>query len=150
MAAAVDSRIKALDLLDPWGDWPEWLAKSSLVPETERADLLKPEFLQLVENLDPVNYLPKLKTQQVRLQQIKQGVTITPDVVREKMEAAAAPNVNIVHYESKGAFFTEVGSKGTGFDWIKARLEAPLAAPDSGDQGVTKASTNAKSSDTNK
>ncbi len=31
MAAAVDSRIKAIDLLDPWGDWPEWLAQTSLV-----------------------------------------------------------------------------------------------------------------------
>src|SRR5271167_585980 len=28
LAAAVDQRIKTLDLLDPWGDWPDWIAKS--------------------------------------------------------------------------------------------------------------------------
>ena len=31
LAAAVDPRIKASDLLDPWGDWPDWIAKSTLI-----------------------------------------------------------------------------------------------------------------------
>jgi hypothetical protein len=145
MAAAVDSRIKALDLLDPWGDWPEWLAKSTLVPETERAVMLKPEYLKMVENLDPISYLPNLKTQQVRLQHIKQGITVTPDVVREKMEAAAPSNVNIVHYENTKAFFTDVASKGTGFDWIKGRVEIVPPTHESSPQNVTKASAEAKS-----
>jgi hypothetical protein len=150
MAAAVDSRIKVLDLLDPWGDWPEWLAKSSLVPETERANLLHPAFLKSVENLDPIKYLPQLKTQQLRLQQIRQGVTVTPDVVREKMETAARSNVTVVHYEDKKAFFTEVASKGTGFDWIKGRLGAIAAVTDGGSQSDTKASAEDKNSDRNK
>src|SRR5262249_42588244 len=71
MAAAVDSRIKALDLLDPWGDWPDWLAKSTLIPEDERADYLKPEFLNKLAGLDPVKWLPQLKTENVRLQYIE-------------------------------------------------------------------------------
>jgi hypothetical protein len=137
MAAAVDPRIKVLDLLDPWGDWPEWLAKSSLVSAKERADLLKPESLMRVENLDPVNYLPKLKTQQVRLQYIKNGLTVTPDAVKEKMKAAAPSNVNIVHYDSTQAFITNVAAKGTGFDWIKEKLGP---APESGGQSMTSAS----------
>ena len=29
LAAAVDPRIKVLDALNPWGDWPEWMAKST-------------------------------------------------------------------------------------------------------------------------
>lgn len=122
MAAAVDPRIKAVDLLDPWGDWPDWLAKSSLVPDTERADYLKPEFLTSVENLDPVKWLPDLKTQQVRLQYITQGLTVTPDVVRERLEAVAPHNVKIVHYESADSF-RKAASTGTGFDWIKQQLE---------------------------
>jgi len=146
MAAAVDSRIKVLDLLDPWGDWPEWLAKSSLVPGTERASLLKPEYLKMVENLDPVNYLPKLKTRQVRLQHIEQGITVTPDVVRQKMEAGAPSNANIVHYENTKAFLSDVASKGTGFDWIKGRLGSVPPTHDSGPQSVTKASAETKSS----
>ena len=150
MAAAVDSRIKALDLLDPWGDWPEWLAKSSLVPESERADLLKPVFLKMVENLDPVNYLPQLKTQQVRLQQIRQGVTVTPDVVREKMEAAAPSNVSIVRFENLKQFLTDVASKGTGFDWIKGRLGSAVVLPAGGAPNLTKASAESKNSDRDK
>jgi hypothetical protein len=144
MAAAVDPRIKVLDLLDPWGDWPEWLAKSSLVRETERADLLNPVFLKMVENLDPVNYLPQLKTQQVRLQQIKQGVTVTPDVVREKMEAAAPSKVTIVQYQNKKVFLTDVASKGTGFDWIKGRLGSLVAVHDGEAPSVTKVSAETK------
>lgn len=145
MAAAVDSRIKALDLLDPWGDWPEWLASSSLVRDTERADVMKPEFLKTVENLDPLKYLPQLKTQQVRLQYIKHGLTATPDAVQQKMEGAAPSTVNVVHYESMNAFLDDVASKGIGFDWIKERLESVVAASDRGPENVTKASEEDKS-----
>ena len=147
MAAAVDSRIKALDLLDPWGDWPDWLAKSSLVRQTERSDLQRPEFLEKVENLDPVNYLPQLKRQQVRLQYIKHGLTVTPEVVEEKMEAAAPANAQIVHYENTKAFLADVASKGTGFDWIKGRLGSVVDASGSSTSDVRKAlaaSTEAK------
>jgi hypothetical protein len=139
MAAAVDPRIKALDLLDPWGDWPDWLAKSSLVPDAKRATFLAPEFLRKVENLDPVKWLPQVKTQQVRLQYIQQGVTVTPDVVREKMEAAAPSNVRIVHYENTKAFTTDVISKGTGFDWIKGQLAPVDEKREAGNQRVTQA-----------
>src|SRR5262245_17439315 len=47
LAAAADSRLRVLDLLDPWGDWPDWLAKSTFVPEENRARYLKPNFLKL-------------------------------------------------------------------------------------------------------
>src|SRR5215831_8379545 len=42
LASAVDARIKVLDTLDPWGDWPMWMAASPMVPEEERAEYLKP------------------------------------------------------------------------------------------------------------
>jgi len=44
LAAAADSRITALQLIDPWGDWPDWLKNSKQIPEDERAMYLKPEF----------------------------------------------------------------------------------------------------------
>ena len=46
LASAVDPRIKVLEALDPWGDWPTWMATSPFVPEDERADYVKPEFLK--------------------------------------------------------------------------------------------------------
>jgi hypothetical protein len=147
MAAAVDSRIKVLDLLDPWGDWPGWLAKSTLVPETQRANYLKLEFLKTVENLDPIKLLPQLKTQQVRLQSITDGITVTPASVRDRIEAAAPSNVKIVHYQSVKAFATEVGATGKGFDWIKEQLDMPFPARVGGTESMTKASAQSKNSD---
>jgi hypothetical protein len=129
MAAAVDPRIKVVDLLDPWGDWPNWLAKSTLVPERERASYVKPEFLESVEDLDPVKWLPQLKTQRVRLQYITGDLTVTPAAVREHLEAAAPANAKIVHYENFKIFRTDVASAGKGFDWIKEQLGPTSPVP---------------------
>jgi hypothetical protein len=124
MAAAVDPRIKVLDLLDPWGDWQEWLAKSTLVPDDERAAYLKPEFLKNVENLDPVKWLPTLTTQRVRLQYLKDDTT-TPILAREGIEAAAPPNIQIVQYENAKAYIAKVGDSGEKmFDWAKEQLQS--------------------------
>jgi hypothetical protein len=61
LAPVADPRIVALDVIDPWGDWPDRLKDSKLVPDAERATYPKPEFLQKVANLDPATYLPHLK-----------------------------------------------------------------------------------------
>ena len=123
MAAAVDPRIKTLDLLDPWGDWPDWLAKSTLVPEDERPNYVTPEFLKKVQPLDPVTWLPKLTTQRVRLQFLGDD-KVTPDAAMQKLRAAAGPNVTISTYSTSKDFIASVG--GTSgqkiFDWIKQQL----------------------------
>jgi hypothetical protein len=121
MAAAVDPRIKTLDLLDPWGDWPDWLAGSSLVPDERRPLFLTPQFLGTVQDLEPMKAFAELTTQKVRLQYITEGVTVTPAAARQKMEAAAPPNVQIVHYDSSKQF-SEVAAKGVEFEWIKSEV----------------------------
>lgn len=121
LAAAVDPRIKTLDLLDPWGDWPDWIARSTRIPEKERADYLQPEWLANVAPLDPLTWLPQLKTQTLRIQFIK-TVTVTPLDAQKKLEAAAPPNAQIVHYDDSAAFRQTV-STGTGFDWIKQEMQ---------------------------
>lgn len=123
MAAAVDPRIKTLDLLDPWGDWPDWLAKSTLVPEEERPNYVKPEFLKKVQPLDPVAWLPKLTTQRVRLQFLGDD-TVTPDASMQKIRAAAGPNVTISTYTTSTDFIASVGGRSGErlLDWIKQQL----------------------------
>jgi len=96
LAASADPRIKAIDLVDPWGDWPEWMAKSPVVPDSERANFVKPEFLQDVASLDPLFWLPRLKTPHVRLQLIKSDMA-TPEAARLKMETAAPRNAVMEH-----------------------------------------------------
>jgi hypothetical protein len=120
LAAAVDPRIKSLDLLDPWGDWPDWMAQSTLVPENERPDFLTPEWQARVAPLDPVKWLPKLKNRKVRIQMIS-SVTVTPEAAKKKVVAAAPPNAKIVHYADSSAFKAAMAN-GTGFDWIKEQV----------------------------
>ena len=123
LAAAADPRIKTLDLLDPWADWPQWTAKSSLIPQNELPNFTKPEWQLAAAPLDPLRWLPKLKTQSIRLQLVK-NITVTPAAVEDKMAAAALsmPNVQVVHYDSPQAFRATV-SAGSGFDWIKSKLQ---------------------------
>ena len=120
LAAAVDPRIGALDLIDPWGDWPDWIAKSTLVPDKERPGMLSPEFLAAVAPLDPLQWLPKLKTPKVRIQELK-SVTVTPEESRLKLVAAAPPNIQVIRYGGTKEFLNTV-SGGKGLDWIKGQL----------------------------
>jgi len=124
MAAAVDPRIKVLDLLNPWGDWPDWFAKSTLVPESERSDYLKPDFLKKVEGADPVKWLPKLTSPTVRLQYIKDGVPVTPPAAKQKIVSVLPDNVKITSYQDTKEFVRLVATTGSGFDWIQDRVRA--------------------------
>jgi len=60
LAAEADARIAVLDLLNPWGDWPNWIKDSAQIPDEERAPLLKPVFLEGVSGWTQCIYLPNL------------------------------------------------------------------------------------------
>jgi hypothetical protein len=120
LAAAADPRVGSLDLLDPWGDWADWLAKSPLVPDDERADYLKPEFLAKVAKLEPIEWLPKLKTQSIRLQEVATD-PVTPAICRQKLEAAVPPQAHVVRYDDVSDLY-KVSASGQLFQWIKGQL----------------------------
>jgi hypothetical protein len=126
LAAAVDPRIKVLDLLEPWGDWPDWLAKSVQVPDEERGDYLKPEFLQQVEPLDPVRWVSQLGSRTVRLQLVPYE-TFTPSSSRVRLEKAMPANVEVVHYENSKAL-DQAASSGKFFDWIQLQVRSARSA----------------------
>ena len=121
LAAAADPRIKALELLSPWGDWPDWLAKSSIVPQNERAKYLQPEFLARVAPLDPVVLLPMLKTQAIRVENVRKTPTI-PDECQERIEAVA-PATSIVDQFGNGRAFYPVSAGAKVFEWLKDQLQ---------------------------
>ncbi len=135
LSAAVDSRIKAIDVLDPWGDWPEWMAHSSLVPDEERARYVTPDFLSKVAPVDPVIWLPKLKTQKVRMDHVLDD-SITPKAAKDRMEASAPANTQIVRYDTTRQFFTQVHG-GHMFDWVKDQVGTTMKASPGGQQGST-------------
>ncbi|WP_213805464.1 alpha/beta hydrolase [Granulicella sp. dw_53] len=120
LAAAADSRISAIDVTDPWGDWPEWLKGSKQIPEEERAAYLKPEFLQKVANLDPVNYLPQLEGKSIRIQQVTDD-PVTPSAAKEKIAGAAPRTIDVVHYPDKEAQHKSVFLGGI-TEWLANQL----------------------------
>jgi hypothetical protein len=119
LAAAVDPRIKALDLVDPWGDWPDWLEKSTVIPNEERPDYLKPKFLESVAPLDPVRWFGKVKVP-IRLQYLSEPLA-TPRIARERVAASAPRQTKILSYKKSVARYKAAKLKF--FDWIKGQLQ---------------------------
>lgn len=129
LAASVDPRIVALDLLNPWGDWPEWLKYSRQIPENERALYLKPEFLQSISTLDPVMYLPQVKIKSLRVQQIMDDL-VTPLAARDKIAAAAPDSKDVVRYPDTTALI-EVFRKSGLNGWLRVQLSPSPQKPNS-------------------
>ena len=121
LAAASDSRIKAVDALDPWGDWPDFVTKSSIIlGEPDYEKYAKPEFLKEVAPLDPVKWLPQL-TVPVRIQQVHQNAA-TPIECKESIKAAAPKQAEVVRFEAVSDLGRREG-QGRLFEWIKDRLQ---------------------------
>lgn len=122
LASAADPRIKVLDTIDPWGDWPTWLATSPFVPEDERAEYVKPEFLQKVEVLEPIVWLPHIQAKKFRLQDAT-FERITPKASKDRLRAAAPPNATVVIYKTPEEFNAVVRDNKE-LQWIQRELRS--------------------------
>ena len=122
MAAAVDPRIKVLDLLDPWGDWPTWIATSPFVPQGERANYIKPEYLKKVADLEPVAWLPKVQAKEFRLQDAIFETT-TPTLAKEKLRAAVPPGATVVVYKNLEEYRAAINGNKQ-MEWMHNALRA--------------------------
>jgi len=129
LASSADPRIKAIDVLDPWGDWPVWMTKSEVVPDEERAAYTKPEFLRKIADFDPVALLPKVKAERIRLVQLQEDADSTPEEAKKRMETALPRSGEAHNYESNAAYYGAIASGGRVFDWLKAQLKTEAQAP---------------------
>ena len=128
LAASADARLKALDLLDPWGDWSDWLAATPIVPQEERPGYLKSDFLKRMEPLEPVHFLPELKSRSIRIQFVDEYGE-GKDAVH-KIEAAAPAAASVRHY-STALELRNVTADGGLFKWMSlALLPQRQAEPD--------------------
>jgi len=125
LAAAADSRLKAIDLLDPWGDWPDWLGTASIVPPEERANYVKPDFLNRLEPLEPVRFLPALKSRSLRIQFVDEYDE--PKAAVHKIESAAPALAAVRHYSTALELRT-VTKDGGLFTWISRELMSQQGA----------------------
>ncbi len=135
LAASVDPRITTLDLLNLWGDWPDWLKESPIVPQEERASYLTPEFLKKVAKLDPVLYLPQLESPKVRIEYILDDQNM-PASARETLLNAAPKDADVLRYQDESEHIAEWHVSGLS-GRIKSKLkpdwiEPPIDQPPSG------------------
>lgn len=126
LASAVDPRIKTIDVLTPWGDWPTFIPTSTFIPSEIRLTLNTPESLAQVAPLDPVKWLPQIKARSLRIQNVRKDGHM-PDVAQEHMEAAARESTEINQYGDPAALVPQARG-GRLLDWIKAQLQ-PDAKP---------------------
>jgi hypothetical protein len=122
LAAHADPRIKTLDVLDPWGDWPDWLESSPVVLDSERAQYTSQQFLKSVATFDPLAYLPTLKTPNLRLQQNISDAT-TPTKAKERLAAAVPSQEQVVKYQNDEALFKAWQTSGLS-GWIKQQMSS--------------------------
>jgi len=123
LASAVDPRIKVLDVLDPWGDWPTWMAKSPFVPEEERPNFVKPEFLEKAATLEPVDWLPKVQAKKFRFQDAV-FENNTPKSSKEKLRAAVPAGTKVVLYQTEKEFEAAFPNNSVNLAWMKHELNA--------------------------
>jgi hypothetical protein len=127
LAAAVDPRIRLLDLVAPWGDWPEWMAASRKIPEKERPQFLQPAYLARVAPLDPAKWLPELTTQKIRIRNIKDSQE-TPLVAQQKVAGSVPAGATVVSYEDVKGFVT-AAAYDADLKWLREWMTLSPLAP---------------------
>ena len=95
--------------------------RTSVVPDDERAKYATPEFLARVAQLDPLIWLPKMKAQSFRLEDVRQDPAV-PDAAEEKMEEAAPESAEINQFGDRTALFPAVMG-GKIFMWLQDKLD---------------------------
>jgi cephalosporin-C deacetylase-like acetyl esterase len=120
LASAVDPRIKVLDVVAPWGDWPTWMADSPFVPQEERADYVKPEFLKKAAALETIDWLPKVQAKKFRFQDMMFDPT-TPKASKVKLHGAVPPSTSLIVYNTPEEF-NAARNHNKVMDWDHAAL----------------------------
>jgi hypothetical protein len=121
LSAAVEPRIKAVDVLDPWGDWPDWIATSPQIPDQGRASYLSPKFLEKAALFDPIRWLPELKSRPFRLQQTMFSEQ-TPMSARDRIRSAIPANAQVVQYKELEEYKEKASAGAKILDWLQAQL----------------------------
>ena len=127
LAAAADPRLKAVDVLDPWGDWPAWLLRSPRIPEEERKNYLTPAFEASVANFDPVKWLPKVNDRAFRLQQTAFDPT-TPPEAKLSLKAALPPTAKYLHYDNVQDYKEHAVAGGQILTWLHSQVNPTKGA----------------------
>lgn len=123
LASGVDRRLKVLDLVDPWSDWPDWIAKTTRLKDDERLSFLKTSFLKSVTGLDPLLWLPKVQAEVVRITLIGSDGSV-PGECREKLAKTAPARMEVRQFSDSAAHYRTI-SLANPFNWPAEQLRNP-------------------------
>jgi hypothetical protein len=136
LAASIDARIKAVDVLDPWGDWPSWLSASRVVPQNERAYYTSADFLKEIAPFDPVVVLPKLNPARLRVQQSLWDSGEMPAASRERIAGTVPAGARLAQYRDIHDYSEKVGMNGMMLNWIYTSLAPDMDRSAAGQAAV--------------
>lgn len=119
LAATIEPRIRALDLIGPWCDWPTWMKESKQIAEDERPKLTQRAFLRDIRDLDPLNKISKLNIP-IRINHVKEDPTV-PDRTIEALRKRLPKSATLTLHEDNIAFYrwTQANSM---FGWLPSKL----------------------------
>ena len=120
LAGSVEPRLKAVDVIDPWGDWPNWFATSPVVPASQHEQLNRLEFLKPLKALDPFESLPKLGPDRVRVQEVSPN-PVNPALVKSALHAAAA-GLTFIEYTTEEDYRHRAMQDGLILSWLTLKL----------------------------
>jgi hypothetical protein len=110
------------------------MAVSPFIPQDERAEYIKAEFLKKAALLEPVDWLPKVQAKKFRLQDAIFEPN-TPKVAKEKLRAAVPSGATVVLYQTPEEFNAVVRAR-KDLEWIQYELrslpETPVATSSRG------------------
>jgi hypothetical protein len=89
------------------------------------ADTAAAEFLKQVEPLDPIKWLPQLRSRTMRLQDALYE-KVTPANAKKRIESAMPARAPIVRYKNSHAL-EDIASGGRFFDWLKEQVQPAVA-----------------------
>lgn len=124
LAASVEPRLKAVDVIDPWGDWPEWFRASPVIPDSEHAHYNDPAFLKSVAPFDPLSILPGLTQRDLRLEQTTLNPS-TPEAAREALHKAIPAGAAYTIYTSEKDYRSRAMKDSSILDWLQSKLATP-------------------------
>ena len=124
LAASVEPRLKAVDVIDPWADWPDWYAASPIVPSSQHDQLNRPEFVQSLQALDPVKVLPTLAPDRVRVQEATLN-PVNPAPAKAKLRIAAGSHA-FAQYLTEEDYREKAMKDGAILNWLTTKLAHPL------------------------
>lgn len=130
LAASVEPRLKAVDVIDPWGDWPDWFKQSPVIPESERLHFTDPAFLKISAPCDPMFVLPALTNRAVRLQQTTLNPS-TPAAAAERLRKSLPSTLSYRMYSNEDDYRARAMKDGKILEWLQSSLE--ISVPESTD-----------------